>query len=230
MGNTKRRLILFCIAIIGIAIGSRFLQSQSHLTRRSLQGTQDRTSDQETHRTSRLLLTSAQSLSFNDHKEAEKKIKILEEIFQSKNDNDPRLDQEFNQLSDADKAALEKKYTELKQESRNERGTIVFLIGKTLNSEKDFDFMKKVLSEAPCLSLSDCSRATGPSGDQESHLSDVNKITLEYPQIVAMKSIERYLSSHPPSSTLIQVLQEAGRSKSPIVSQMATSLAGHISN
>src|SRR5215210_5756384 len=78
------------------------------------------------------------------------KLEILEEIFQTKNDNDPRLDQEFNQLTPKAKEALEEKYRQLTPESRNERGTIVFLLGKNLSSEEDFKFLREVVSEKRC--------------------------------------------------------------------------------
>ena len=73
--------------------------------------------------------------------ETARKIQILNEIFQSKNDNDPRLDRDFNQLTLEEKQALEQQYDQLSTESRNERGTIVFLIGKNLSTQKDFDFL-----------------------------------------------------------------------------------------
>ena len=171
--------------------------------------------------------TAAIQIKTHVHNEIEirKKLKILDEIFQSKNDNDPRLDLEFNQISQETKEALEKKYNELHLESRNERGTIVFLVGKSLSSEKDFQFLRQVLAEAPCLSLSDCtSNLSHPTQDRNSHLGSVNEITLEYPQIVALKSIETYLANHSPDPPLMQIVREASHSKSPIVSHMATSL------
>jgi len=154
---------------------------------------------------------------------AVQKIQILKTILQSKNDNDPRLDQDFNQLTPADKKAMEKEYLALRSESRNERGTIIFLLGRNLNSPDDFDFLKGVVSEPPCLSLSDCD-SSAASVDVHTETTSGMQITLEYPQIVALKSLETYLSENPNSVAAIEVIQKAMQSKSLIVSQMANEL------
>jgi hypothetical protein len=153
--------------------------------------------------------------------ESTHKIKILTEIFDSKNDNDPRLDKDFNHLSPHTKEALEAKYRELHPEARNERGTIVFLMGRNLNSSKDFEFFSQVIREQPCLSLGKCSE-TGERDNPEEN--EGVEITLQYPQIVALKSLELYLNKNPESASAIQVLREAMKSKSPVVRQTASSL------
>lgn len=160
--------------------------------------------------------------------ETAQKIQILSEIFQSKNDNDPRLDSEFKNLSPHTKLALQKEYKETPVELRNERGTIVFILGRNLNSQEDFQFFKQVISEPPCLSLSDCTKA--PDEDHSETSTQVG-ITLEYPQIVVLKSLQNFLSqrtvSHPgsPENRLaLQVLQDAKKSQSLVVSQMASTL------
>ncbi len=146
------------------------------------------------------------------------KIEILKEIFRSKNDNDPRLDQDFNQLSDDDKRELSKQYDSLSLESRNERGTIVYLLGKNLSNSRDFEFLQKVVTEKPCLSLLSCNSVTASSSNHEDSSSE---ITLHYPQIVALKSIEAYLKQNPNSPDAHKVLQEAQKSRDLVISQMA---------
>lgn len=164
--------------------------------------------------------------------ETARKIQILNEIFRTKNDNDPRLDQEFNHLSSDTKQALEQEYGSLHTESRNERGTIVFLIGRNLASREDFDFFHQVIAEPPCLSLGDCTKA---SDGEQTESSSQAEITLEYPQVVALKSLEDFLSQHltdspgsPETKNAVELLEEAERSQIPVVSQMASSIAHHL--
>lgn len=76
-------------------------------------------------------------------------LRILGEIFVSKNDNDPRLDSDLRKLDEEAKAAFRAKYRALPPELRNERGTIVFLLGRNLTTAGDYAFMKNVLSEPP---------------------------------------------------------------------------------
>ncbi len=157
-----------------------------------------------------------------------KKMDVLNEILKSKNDNDPRLDQDFNNLSTQTKEAMEREYTQLHLESRNERGTIVFIVGKNLQTNQDFDFLAQVVTEEPCLSLSNCNNSTQDSP----HIDGASgiQVTLEYPQIVALKSIENYLdnnSNSPNTDAAIHVLQKALMSKSPMVNHLASSLLTH---
>ncbi len=159
--------------------------------------------------------------------EIAKKLETLNEIFLTRNDNDPRLDHDFNDLSAQAKEALEEKYQQLQVENRNARGTIVFLVGKNLNSNQDFNFLKKVISEPPCLSLSQCStRYPGRISDHES----ATEVTLEYPQIVVLKSLEKYLHENPNSDKAWQIIQQAQHSKSTIINQMATSIERSITH
>ncbi len=151
-----------------------------------------------------------------------RKLQILKEIFTSKNDNDPRLDQDLKELTPHTKQALEEKYNSLHTELRNERGTLVFLIGRNLNSKEDFDFFRKVVSEAPCLSLNDCTNSINTSDSSDDN--NAVEITLNYPQIVALKSLKSYLIKNPSSPEAKSVLEEALKSKSRLVAQMASEI------
>lgn len=111
----------------------------------------------------------------------------LEAILASHDDNDPRLDTAFDALSAADKAAFREKYRELPREQRNQRGTVVYLLGKNLSTPEDWAFMAAVAGEPPCLSLDDCGKASAAAkglGDD---------VTLAYPSLVALKQAERAL-------------------------------------
>ena len=152
---------------------------------------------------------------------------ILDSILASKNDNDPRLDTDFKKLTRADKKFFKKKYASLPMEKRNERGTIVFLLGREAREAADFLFLKDVLAEKPCLSLSDCTVEYKPGDHPHSETSI--EISLAYPQIVALKQAARALEEERAAGrTRSERYQEAlatvraGRlSRVPVVARMA---------
>jgi hypothetical protein len=144
---------------------------------------------------------------------AEARLRELDEILASKNDNDPRLDRDFSGLSAEEKGAFRRRYDSLPLESRNERGTIVFLLGRSLATDEDWAFLRRVVDEPPCLSLADCARpslgASGPGDD----------VTLAYPALVALKLASR--ADHLKAKPLIA---DAVRSRSPALARLAGSL------
>jgi hypothetical protein len=150
-------------------------------------------------------------------------LKILDEILISKNDNDPRLDSVFRNLSPLQKQALKDKYNTIIPENRNERGTLVFLLGRELESTSDFNFLKQVVAEAPCQSLSNCT-SINPTARSHDEGSGEIDITLEYPQIVAIKALETYLTHHPKTPAIEAILTEAIHSKNPLTRRLALSL------
>src|SRR6185312_6789894 len=77
------------------------------------------------------------------------KVEELKTILLSRNDNDPRLDLDFNGLNAADKRAFRKLYRDTKIEKRNERGTIVYLLGRNLTAPEDWKFLRDVALEPP---------------------------------------------------------------------------------
>ena len=119
---------------------------------------------------------------------ASAKLEELETILLSRNDNDPRLDLDFNGLSPEDKRLFRKKYREIAAERRNERGTIVYLLGKNLRTSEDWKFFRQVALEPPCLSLSDCSKKPAPGSDEE---ATGDEVTLAYPSLVALRQAAR---------------------------------------
>lgn len=119
------------------------------------------------------------------------KVRVLDEILQSKNDNDPRLDIVFRGLSPAAKRLLRDKYATLPSEKLNEKGTIVFLLGREVREPADVAFLGKVVHEPACLSLSDCQKARADEGDPS--LDHAAGVTLAYPKLVAVKAMETYL-------------------------------------
>ena len=121
---------------------------------------------------------------------ASAKLEELETILLSRNDNDPRLDLDFDGLSVSDKRLFRKKYREIAVEKRNERGTIVYLLGRNLKTPEDWEFFRRVALEPPCLSLSDCSKKPAPGSDEE---ATGDEITLAYPSLVALRQARRVL-------------------------------------
>ena len=111
----------------------------------------------------------------------------LREILASRNDNDPRLDKDFDALSPSDIAAFKKEYASLPRERRNERGTIVYLLGRNAKTPEDWSFIARVAAEPPCLSLDDCGKLSPGA------LQPGDAVTLAYPSLVAMKIAQRAL-------------------------------------
>src|SRR5208282_5341547 len=66
-----------------------------------------------------------------------RKLAVLQEILDTKNDNDPRLDSDFKTLSESEKQALQEKYLSYTPEKLNERGTLIYLLGRNIENEKD---------------------------------------------------------------------------------------------
>lgn len=140
-------------------------------------------------------------------------VRELDAILAAHDDNDPRLDSDFNALTESDKTSLRIKYRETPPEHRNERGTIVYILGKNLKDSADWAFLRDVASEPPCLSLADCRRsaATQEPGDD---------VTLAYPSLVALKQAQRALETK--DSPEARAVVAAGKhSKMPAVTRLA---------
>lgn len=157
------------------------------------------------------------------------KLIVLNQILTAHNDNDPRLDSDFNSLTDDEKNLMEHRYSELPTEKRNQRGTIVFLLARNLNSSQDFDFLKQVLVEQPCRSLSDCSKDSAPSTHESMHEELGTGVTLAYPQLVALNGIQKFLDQTgtiDPQlvSKAIRDLEAAEKSNVDLVSRKAAEL------
>lgn len=122
----------------------------------------------------------------------QKKWEELQEIVQSKNDNDPRLDQDFKIMSNELHDLFRKKYSDIPMEDRNQRGLIAFLISRDLKNNLDLEFLKKIYEESPCLSLDDCKAKSS----EEPHLSGIDESTINYPQLVALYQLEKQLKGN----------------------------------
>jgi hypothetical protein len=155
------------------------------------------------------------------------KLGILNEVLASRNDNDPRLDRDLKILSPGARALLRARYAELAAEKRNERGTIVFLLGRHLESAQDFEFFQTVIAEQPCRSLKDCQSADAMDSNDHTGREMGIDVTLNYPQIVALKSLERLLGGPMEAGQkqrAIGLLRQSMASPVPVVAKMAREL------
>lgn len=162
----------------------------------------------------------------------QKKWFTLLQILESKSDNDPRIDTELKGLSPLFKNTLALHYSELKPERFNERGTLVFLVGREIVNPGDVDFMRTVLTEKPCLSVSDCSRAPVAHAGEDDHREMMNETTIRYPQLMALRALKQRWSELLKDSTgqgdlmrqIRETLEEASRSADPRIAEEAKSI------
>jgi len=123
--------------------------------------------------------------------EDQKKWKSFIEILRSKNDNDPRIDQELKDLSPEMHLKLREAYQTLPKEDRNGRGLVAFLISRDLKTVEDAEFLKTIYQESPCLGFQNCETEM----QEEPHLSSINQTSLNYPQVAGLYQLERRLGS-----------------------------------
>jgi len=122
-----------------------------------------------------------------------RQLQVFQEIVNSRNDNDPRIDQELTTLSPGLHETLRETYQKLPAENRNSRGLIAFLIARDLQSIEDVEFLKAIYQEQPCLSMSDCSKLEA----SDPHADATNQTSLNYPQLAGLYQIEQKLESNP---------------------------------
>lgn len=166
---------------------------------------------------------------------AEEQVRALEEVLKSHNDNDPRLDKDLKVLNDNAKMRFKDLYSKIPHEKRNDRGTIVFLLGRNIDSSKDLEFFKDVLNEAPCRSLDDCNKIEtgGALKENDEHQGGGYAVTLVYPQLVALKSLESFLKKHPEKNLAEKtkdLIALAKHSTIPEINKMAESIESHYQN
>jgi len=153
--------------------------------------------------------------------EAERKLALLEEVLRERDDNDPRLDSAFDGLSLEAKRLFRARYARTRRELLNERGTIVYLLGRNLETPEDWAFLREVVREAPCLSLTDCSRA--PAAGTPGQPGD--EVTLAYPALVALRqakgALERARGGGLAAAQASSVIALANASKVPAVARVA---------
>ena len=149
------------------------------------------------------------------------KISIVDDVLRTGRDDDPRLDRELRHLDAATRQQIRNRYAQAAPEKRNQRGTLVFLLGRNLKSNADFTFLGDVLNEPPCLNLADCTKSVGVT---RSHQQAGIAVTLAYPQLVALDALNTYLRHAEDVSVAIPVLEIGSRSPNPLVARAADRL------
>lgn len=155
-------------------------------------------------------------------------VKLVDEIINSKNDNDPRLDTELRVLSDEAKVALRTYYLSRPEEDRNGKGTVLFVLGRNLKSPEDVKFMADALKETPCRSLADCTSEAVVIDHRESQHDTSPEVTLAYPKIVTLAMFEKELNnphlSPQMQDSILEAVQQSLKSEEPIVKKRAAAI------
>jgi hypothetical protein len=218
MISIKNKII---VAIIFIAIGAYFLKNRDQTQSQVLAVAPGSISIQPP-TTARYLPA---PLAKSQIQAKSKRLKALEEIINLKNDNDPRLDTDFQNLTALERSEFRGRCRELPSEKLNERGTIIFLLGQNLKNAEDLSFIAEVVEMPNCLSLENCEKDQGQqTGDHIA--SDV--VTLSYPQLVALKALEKFLSESPSSQmrdVALQILDKSQKSENPLVAKYSQKIS-----
>jgi hypothetical protein len=161
--------------------------------------------------------TAAQDPPFTvqDRKQAE----TLKSVLAAHNDNDQRMDTELKVLGAGAKKLFQQAYSQIVPEKRNERGTVIFLLGRNISQASDVAFLAKVLSEPPCRSMQNCNQDPPHSADADS--DNGVEVSLAYPQIVALKSLERVLAAGPGNPQFQQAMDTVHRATQSPVAKIA---------
>lgn len=158
----------------------------------------------------------------------EMKVRTLNEVLTSHNDNDPRLDGELRILDRDTKRAFRARYEKIPVEERNARGTIVFLLGRNLAEKEDFAFVRQVLREEPCRSLENCAKVPLRVNPED----PPNEMVLNYPQAVALVALGNVIRSgeSPPHvrSETIAAIREGAKSSSPKIAKLSNELLNRL--
>lgn len=156
-----------------------------------------------------------------------RRFKIVENIIETKSDNDERIDTELKGLSSSLKIVLQEKYHQLAEENRNQRGLLVYLVTRDAQTEQDLKFIKTVYEEPPCMGLADC---RNPSVS-DPHMDSVNQVTLDYPQKVGLYQLDKTLTEKPQlladakfKQAALELLQSAEKFPVPSIQRQAQKL------
>jgi hypothetical protein len=112
-------------------------------------------------------------------------------------------------------------------EKLNDRGIIVLILSRNLDSAEDFQFINQLFREPTCLSLEDCRRTTSSQTDDHGELASA--VTLNYPQLVAIEKLKQWPEQHRSADENLKSqwrnsVNEAQHSHSEIVAREAQRL------
>lgn len=235
MKKIKFNLLFFTGALLCVGLFLFFRPEKSEVTQSHLKPSQLNFSDSnellteqpkvDTHNTNNTSTENSRRAVENLTSDEKRNWSVFEEILKTKNDNDPRLDLFLKKLSPEFRQALQEKYEALAPEDHNGRGLVVYLIAREISSMDDFEFLKKIYQEPPCLSMQDCKSSPAQI---DSHHSSMDQTTLIYEKLSALYLIDKQISENPQllnNSTfrdgVIQVLAQAESFPIPAVHEKA---------
>lgn len=242
MSRKNRVLAVSAAALLGAAVFFYYESSDKHAGEkvRTIHAQIDRTpqpdimtmAHQDVLNVGQAAPIAAKSVKVLLSERAEAQLQMLHEILNSKNDNDPRLDSELKVLDEDLRKQMRAEYKAIRREKLNERGTVVFLLGRNLKTQEDFEFLNDVFSEPRCLSLENCSKESLVRDGERTHTSSVDAITLAYPQFNALLALEKVLKSKDASSDekawAEKVLSAARNSPVPEIASRADRVLAHL--
>jgi hypothetical protein len=148
------------------------------------------------------------------------KVAVLNQVLADQTDNDSRVDHELSKLNQKDRLDFRDKYRSLRAESLRDRGLIVYLLGRNIETQGDLDFMKEVLNERNCLSLENCAvtdQKTLSAPEMASHLA--------FPKLMAIAALKAKLEARPSNKmreAIESILQGARASMNPLIVKAAS--------
>lgn len=204
MAQKNRFLAVSAGVLLGAAAFFYLMSSNEHAQKvRTLHAQIDRSSQPNLNTiaqndvlsTSQAAPIAAKSVKVLLSEKEEAQLQTLHEILSSKNDNDPRLDTELKVLDESLRKKMRAEYKAIGREKLNDRGTVVFLLGRNLKTKEDFDFLGDVVTEPRCLSLENCSKESLVRDGEVTHTASIDAITLAYPQFNALLALEKVLKA-----------------------------------
>jgi hypothetical protein len=147
------------------------------------------------------------------------KVATLNQVLKDQADNDPRVDKELSRLNQKERLDFRAKYRSLKPEALKNRGLIVYLLGRNIETQGDLDFMAEVLNERSCLSLENCERT-----DQKTLSERTFAIQLAFPKLMAVTALKAKLKLRPSKKmrkAIENILESARGSMNPLIVKAA---------
>lgn len=147
------------------------------------------------------------------------KVATLNKVLQDQADNDPRVDSELSNLNQKERLDFRAKYRSLPPEALKNRGLIVYLIGRNIETQGDLEFMREVLNERNCLSLKNCTIT-----DQKTLSEPTIAANLAFPKLMAVAALKEKLHTQPSAKmreAIEDILHSARDSMNPLVVKAA---------
>jgi hypothetical protein len=160
-----------------------------------------------------------QESAFDPNNRVSAKVATLNQVLKDQMDNDPRVDKELSRLTQKERLDFRAKYRLLKPEALKNRGLIVYLLGRNIETQGDLDFMAEVLNERGCLSLENCERT-----DQKTLSEHALASQLVFPKLMAITALKAKLASRPSAKmreAIKDILESARMSMNPLIVKAA---------